>query len=368
MDAEYLLALARDRTVEGRVRLAEVMAGLFDNDSRALSDRERHLMFNIMRGLIHEVETSVKRSLSALMAERDDAPRDLISELANGDMDVAYPVLTRSNVLRDHDLVDIVRLRTHEHQLAITLRKDISEAVSDALIEHGDEDVIVSLLNNDEASISDAAMAFVVEESRRVDTFQEPLLHRTDLTEDLAQKMFTWVSDALRDHIVTRYRLDAATVDGLIRQAAEEATQENQGVEGHAGEVLSQALDEAGMVTPDMVVAALMNGEASLFLHLFSTLTKLDERLASRIVFDDGGEALAIACKAVDVSEMQFALIFKRSRRAQPRRPVPRRPRGSEPQVLDLYRRTSKLTASRVLQQWQRGPDFFTASKEAGFR
>ena len=364
VDTEFLFKLARDKSSEGRASLAQVVTDLFDEQGEAITDRERHLMLNILHGLVHEVEVSVRKNISARLAEMPDAPRELIQELANDQIDVAYPILTNSKVLRDEDLIDVIRLRTHEHQLAVTLRTDISEDVSAVLVEHGNTQVIVSLLKNQTAKISQATLEFLVDESQRVDSFQDPLLKREDLREDLAKRMFMWVSAALRNHIISRYELDSDTVDKLLEEAAKEEIDNTLAHKSAGAGSLRTALKDEGLISPDMVVAALLDGEASLFMKLFSALTDLNDTLASRILFEEGGEALAIACKAVDVPEMQFVIIYDRTRKARIRHLQARESDERKKKVLDLYRRMTPNDASKVLSRWQRGSDFLSAIRE----
>ncbi|MCH7646906.1 MAG: DUF2336 domain-containing protein, partial [Nitrospinae bacterium] len=75
----------------------------------------------------------------------------------------------------------------------------------------GDVDVITTLLQNGDAEISRSLMAHLVAESKRIDKFQMPLVNRRDLPPDLAQKMYWWVSAAIRHHIVTTFDIDSAT-------------------------------------------------------------------------------------------------------------------------------------------------------------
>jgi uncharacterized protein (DUF2336 family) len=365
IDTDYLFQLARDKSSEGRSNLASIIADLFDHQGNSISDRERDLMFNILHGIIHEVEESVRTSLSRRIASFSDAPLELINHLATDEIDVAYPILKKSKVLRDADLIDVIRLRTHEHQLAITLRTDISEDVSDALVEGGDEGVVESLLKNENARISEATMEYLVDQSERIDTYQEPLLHRHDLKEDLAKRMFMWVSAALRHHIIDRYEIDAQVVDDLLEQVATEEAERAATARQEArrsSAKLTAALRDEGMVTAEMLVAALTDGEVPLFLALFTEITGLTEFLAARMVFEEGGEGLAIACRAVGIPEPQFAKIFAMSRRSKPH--VAKALKRDLPKVLDLYRKMTQEAAAAVLHRWQRGSDYLAAIRE----
>jgi uncharacterized protein (DUF2336 family) len=363
-DANYLFKLARDKSAETRTTLANIISDLFDNQGDILSDRERKLIFNIMHGLIHEVEISVRKNFSKQLASLPDAPQELLSELINDEIDVAYPLLVKSTVLRDMDLVDVIRLRTHEHQLAISLREDISEGVSDALVETGSEGVIKSLLKNQNAKISESAMEYLVEQSKRVDTYQEPLLHRHELKEDLAKRMFMWVSAALRKHIVNRYEINNEEVENLLERAAREGIEEtidNQKHKPTGAKKLAAALKGDGEKAANLLVEVLSDGEVPLFLALLAELTELKEYLTARMVFEEGGDGLAIACKAIGVPDAQFDRIFRMSRGAKPH--LAMRLRIDSPRIKKLYRHMNPEDAQRVLRRWQRGSDFLAAMR-----
>ena len=109
--------LARDRSEQSRATLFENISDLFISTDGRLSDRERALMRDILAKLIGEIELKVRRSLAESLTEADDAPADLVNLLANDEIAVARPILMQSSVLRDAELIEIIRQRTHEHRM-----------------------------------------------------------------------------------------------------------------------------------------------------------------------------------------------------------------------------------------------------------
>jgi len=356
LDTVHLIKLAHDKSSKGRAALAAVIDDLFDLKTHVLSDRERRLMFNIIENLIHEVEVSVRRKFSEKLALSTDVPHSLIMALANDDIDVAYPVLAHSNVLRDQDLIEIIHLRTEEYHLAVTLREDLEEDVSAALVETEDEDVIVSLLKNKNAKISEATLEYLVEQSQRVDTFQEPLLHRTELKEELAKKMFSWVSQALRSHIIGRYKLDESVVDALLKQTATEALEDLPGKQNKGVEKLLLNLKDDGPIDPSLLVTTLSRGEIPLFVGILCEMTQLDSLLVRRVLFGEIDEGVVLICRAVDIPELQFATIYSKTRRVSPTRPDASSEKVNE--ILTQYRGIRVEDARKVLDQWREGGDY----------
>ena len=192
-DIDNLLTLAREKSQAGRNSLFDTVQELYVTNDGKLTDRERALMSEILRQLIHEVELSVRQDVAKRLSERDDAPRKLVLALANDDIEVAHPLLLNNTVLHDVDL-----------------------------IETGDTSVITRLLENEGAAISSASMEYIVAESKRVDTFPNLLINRKDLPPDMARKMYWWVSVAVRQHIVENFSINPATIDDSIGDAVKD--------------------------------------------------------------------------------------------------------------------------------------------------
>ncbi len=361
LDAPYLLALARRKTVASRNALAETITALFAQDADTLNDREFALMADILRRVLKEIEVSVRRRIAAEFASRPDVPRDLLTFLANDEIDVAYPVLSQSPVLRDADLIEVIRNRTLEHQLAVAVRAGVSEAVADELVGTNNETVITELLKNPDARISRATLAYLVEQSRRVGGYREPILSRKELPEDLARRLVLWVSAALRKVIVDRFQLDPGEVDALLEEAAlsDDGDDSPATHEPAAVERLAEELSAAGRNDADLMISALQNGEVSLFLTLFARASGMREILVRRMLFEPGGEGLAIACKALDLAREDFSVIFLFSRKA---RPVPPSVlRDEHHAVMDLYDRMPREACQTVLARWRRDHNYLKA-------
>lgn len=361
LDPDYLLSLAQSRKRADRAALAETIVDLFADDGSSLSDRERALMFEILHKIVLEVEVAVRQSVSDRLADMDDVPPALIKDLANDTVDVAYPILTRSRVLQDDDLIEIVRFRTLEHQLAIAMRYAVSERVSATLAEEGDDGIIEALLRNPNARIAQSTMSYLVEQSRRVDTYQEPLLQRREMSPDLAKRMFLWVSAALRRHIIERFGMDEAIVESLLEAAACEQIASFRKSSGSCGsELLANELADAGLLQPEMMVKALAQAEIDLFVGMFARAADLRRRVVLRILFDDGGTGLAIASKGIGLDRKSFSQIFTFSRATKPRRGT-----GARAQrALDVFDTIASDQAQRVLARWRLDPEF-TAAIEA---
>ena len=361
---EELFALAQDKSTEGRQSLFINMRDLFLDGGSSVSDRERALMSEILRRLVHDVEIKLRRSLAEKLSKRSDTPHALIVELANDDYEVAHPILMESNVLQDVDLIETIKHRTMEHQLAISMRKNLSEDVSEALVGTGQEDVIASLLNNHGAKVSRHVMDYLVSESKRVDSYQNPLVHRPDLPPELAERMSWWVSAALREYISENFNLDLGELDDAIETATSEqfGTKPETSAPATKADELVDRLSDLGEVDVSFLVKALRQGEISLFESAFCKLTGLKLKLLRRILFEPGGEALVLLCRAIDLGGETFNELFELSRRAKDS--TQEVTREQKERLLALYDKTKPADAKRILKRSRRSSDYLFAVKQ----
>jgi uncharacterized protein (DUF2336 family) len=357
-DLEYLFELARDKTVAGRRMLVATIGDLFFSQHDILSDRERALMTEILRQLIHDVEVSVRRALAERLAEQPLAPHELVVALANDEIEVAHPLLVNSDVLQDLELIEIIRNRTLEHQLAIGIRKAVSEEVTDALVATDSVDVIKTLLENHHAKISQRTMEYLVEQSQRVDTYQNPLLRRPDLETTLAKRMYWWVSAALRTYILERYEVDPGELDETMESTVKALTEDN-GEQRPKAVELANELAERKEISPALIVKTLREGEVALFAALFSKYTGIRLQLVQRMLFEPGGEGLAIACKGSGIDKSTFASIYVLTRKARGRDSVNHL--ADMAGILGLFDRIKEEAAGMLLKKWQRDPNFLRA-------
>ena len=350
-----LAKMVKQDSAASQDHLAESIAELLAGQGDTLSDREKALMAGMLRQLLAEVELSIRSKLAEKLSVLRDVPAELIEYLANEEIDVARPVLLNSELLNDEMLLEIIRHRTLEHQLAIAMRKSVSEQISGALVEQGHERVIVKLLENQNAEISKRTMSYLVEQSRRVDSYQNPIIERRDLPSELAERMYGWISDQLRQRVVERFSLDRALLDQALALSREESKEHGAETTGAAAALVDAVGDDDG-IRPAQVIEFLRDGEIPLFEEAFARMTGVESKLVRRLIYEPGGEGIAIACKACVIAKADFASIFILSRQARPGDQSVRQ--GEVRRVLDLYDRLEPSAAKALFSSWQRNPEY----------
>lgn len=296
---EKLLELAHQRALKGKGGLAASVAEMCLASKASLTERELELAFDILRLLVGKVEVNVRRHIADYLADRQDVPADLIRSLAVDDIGVAYPILAHNTLLTADDLVDVIDTCSPRHRQAIAIRAHIPQSVTDPLVACDEIEVLVTLLCNETADISETAMEHLIERSLDIETFREPLVHRKEMDDAMARRIYIWAGDSLREYILDTFDVNPAAYE----TGGDNITQ---------GEFGGQPVQTPSMSNSDMLHAFLEADDLDGFEKAFADALRLPLPTVHMILHDSGPETVAIAARAADVEEHVFSAILCR--------------------------------------------------------
>lgn len=139
-----------------QLRALTRITDLFLSGSARYSKRQVELFDEVFKVLVEAIELETRIKLARRFASEAAAPAALIRAFAaNDDAAVAAPVLSRSTALTEPDLIASASTQSQDHLLAIAQREKISEAITDLLIERGEQRVVHAVAKNAGAQISD---------------------------------------------------------------------------------------------------------------------------------------------------------------------------------------------------------------------
>ncbi len=177
-----LEAALTSRTVTRRVEMLTRVADLFVVGASRYSEEQIGVFDDVMVRLASAVEARARAKLAHRLAPIANAPSNLIHMLAFDDaIEVARPILSQSERLKDSTLVANANTKSQQHLLAIAQRRSLSEAVTDVLIERGDREVARSVVNNVGSRFSDAGFRMLVERSAGDDDLTTKIGLRSDI-------------------------------------------------------------------------------------------------------------------------------------------------------------------------------------------
>lgn len=150
-------------TVARRVETLRQVTDLFLNNAIDYSDDQITVFDDVFNCLIRHIETSAKALLARRLAPVAKAPPQIIHTLAFDDLiEIAAPVLSLSERLGDDALIENACSKSQAHLLAISTRKVLSGAVTDVLVERGNDEVVKSTVNNPGAEFSEQGFTRLV--------------------------------------------------------------------------------------------------------------------------------------------------------------------------------------------------------------
>jgi uncharacterized protein (DUF2336 family) len=141
---------------------------------------------NIMKSLIKDVDTKALADLSTRLSDLECAPVEVMVRLSyDNNLAVAGPILEKSGVLADVDLVSVARTKGQGHRLAIAGRSHIRPLVTEALVESGDRAVVRKVTANSGAEFSENSFVKLVNEARKDTDLAGLMAKRADVPEEL---------------------------------------------------------------------------------------------------------------------------------------------------------------------------------------
>jgi len=314
-----LLALASSRSADDRQRLLLKVTALCE--SNPPPPKVAPLLSDIFLALTAQAERDIRLALSERIAGVDWAPPALVNMLALDEIEIARPVITSSPLLQNADLIRLLIEATLEHQIAVARRPQLARSVVDTIVDRAEPVTMTALASNRTADIGEEAMRKLVDHSRRIAGLRAPLTRHPRLNEQLAQQLYQWVGQALRQSIGERFRIDDAQLNAAVQDAAAKAvgspewramsarmTEDRTRID--AERRLVEKLQSAGQLRPGLLVRALREQRFELFEQTLAVLGGFSEAQVHHAIRAPTAEPLYLACIAVGVDKAVFASLL----------------------------------------------------------
>lgn len=344
-----LIDLAKLPSSENRRDLLRELTDQFFGATPPTS-AESALYGAVLAQLSVEMEQAVRQELATRFSIAPNAPRTLARTLAMDVEDVAAPVLRACQALEETDLLDVVRVKGQGHLRAVSERAGVTEAVSDVIVERGDDETVGVLVRNDGARLSRSGHEAVVDRAQSNPDLQEALVHRASMPPDLLNEMYFVVEARLRQKILERNaalpadRLESAMAAGRgrLRSADGSLPEDYQTAEAYVREQKA-----AGNLTPEILIRFLRSGGRTEFLIALAELSGIDFHTARQIVDGCQIDALAVVCRSADVDRAVFltyvVVLLNKDGDAM----------GKAQAYGRMYSELSRDTAQRTLRFWK---------------
>lgn len=301
-DLEHVIA---DKNIGDRAAMLRRVTDLFVVSSGRLTDEQVVLFDDVMSRLLEEIETSARVAFGHILATAIDAPPNIIRKLALDDsIDVAGPILAHSERVDEPTLVEGAKTKSQAHLLAISRRKTLVDAVTDILVERGDQQVVLSAAANPGAAFSDFGYSTLVQRSSSDNDLAACIWSRPEIPRQHLLKLFADASESVKLKLTKEDPRKASSILEIIAQASHQIqTRARAKSSGYAAALAHvQSLHEAGDLDELQLADFARAGKFDETSVALSFICNLPITLVERALVDDGAAQIIVIAKAVGLA------------------------------------------------------------------
>lgn len=334
-------------TVARRVETLRRVTDLFINGAVDYSDEQVGLFDDVFQCLIDHIETSAKMLLANRLAPIDTAPPLTIRALAFDDViEVAGPVLSQSMRLDDKTLIENARSKSQAHLMAISTRRTLSGAVTDVLVQRGNDEVVQSTVNNPGAEFTERGFTRLVSRAEGDDNLTSCIGLRPSMPRHLYLKLLAKASDTVRQRLEAANPQQAAEVPNVVKEATRLARSATSTItrDTAIAHALVKSLYEDGRLDESEVASFAKAGKFDEANASIAALANVPVAIAENMMIETRAEGVMILAKVAGLSWPTVKTIIKMRDELS----------GAEPADLmackDTYERLRPSTAQQVLR------------------
>ncbi len=339
-----------------RAEMLSRITDLFFAGASDYSAAQIGLFDEVIAKLVAAIEPMARAKLAARLAPERNAPAGVMRMLAFDDnIEVAGPVLSASECLNDSDLIANANSKSQQHLVAISERKNLSEAVTDVLVTRGDREVIQSVSKNLSARISYAGFRMLLKRSIGDDKLATLVGTRGDLPRQHFLRLIEQASATVRARLLAENLADSSTVDGVVDEISSGLRTDLQGISANYAAALAsvEALHRAGKLDEAEVYRFATEHRLAETAVALALICGVENDIVERALLVSGSDILVILAKLAGFSwtTAKAILLLKAADRGlseldmdQAKKSFERLQSGTARHVLGFYR--SRITAA----------------------
>ncbi len=247
-----------------------------------------------LTAILDDPSARVRRAMAEGLADAPEAPRVIVRAFVEDQADIADIVLSRSPVLTESELVDIVGGGYERARVAIAARPQVSVGLAAAIAEVAGPEACVMLLDNPGATITLSALRRMVERHRHDAVVRNALLERPELPLTLRQKLIDGLSEALGELVAFHDWLPPERARKVMSDVRDRAVIDlAMTCEPGRLRPLVEMLVAEKRITPALMIRALCLGNVRLFEESLSVMSGAPVKRVLALLDDRSGRGLA---------------------------------------------------------------------------
>lgn len=292
-------------TVARRVETLRRVTDLFLIGNVEYSDEQIAVFDDVFNCLVEHIETKAKALLSQRLAPVTKAPPRIIHHLAFEDLiEVAAPVLSQSEMLDDVTLIANARSKGQGHLLAISTRRTLSGAVTDVLVELGNQEVVQSTVNNPGAQLSEDVYSTLIARAENDDNLATCLGLRPAIPRAQYLKLIAVASASVRARLDAAHPKASNDVSNAVRQATRLARSAPAAINRQTtiAHGLVRSLFEDGRLDEDLIASFANEGKFDETNAAIACLANITVEAAETMMVESRDEGVLILAKVAGLS------------------------------------------------------------------
>jgi uncharacterized protein (DUF2336 family) len=334
-------------SAEKRAETLRRITTLFLNGAPSFNAEHIALFDDVIGCLVVEIEAKALAELARRIAPVPNAPAGVVSALAkNDDIDVAGPVLKQAR-LADPDLMYIAETKSQAHLLALSTRLGISEALSDILVERGDQEVARSIANNRHAQLSDNAFGKLVKRAEQDGVLAEKVGMRTDIPPRLFRQLLMQASEVVQRRLLSKAKPETqAEIRRILAQVTDEVAAKAAPRNYAAALAAVRTLHKERKLGEADIAEFAKAGKYEETIAGLATMCAVPVEVVDRLMNGERADPVLILARAIGFGWPTVKAILNARPGSKP-----------SPQTLDAalenFDRLTATTAQRVVRFWQ---------------
>lgn len=337
-----------NRSTDRRAASLRKVTDLFLDHGSRLGQAQIEIFDSLLLGFIGDCDVDALVSLSRKLAPVSFAPISVVRKLAaDPNVAVASPVLAQSVVLSSDDLIEVATSRGQGHLLAISGRAAIDAAVTQALIDLGDREVLRRVAGNEGATITRAGLLRLVAASKGDPLLAEKTGLRADLPVRLLHELLDNSAGAVHARLMAKapVPLRAEIQSRVETITLESKRQAERPRDLRSAVALVERLVENRQLTEDRLIAFAKDRQYETIIASLAAMTGAPIQLIQPLMRVHRHDGLMTACRAADLSwETAKAVILSR---------MLSMPAAELESLRKKYDEVSFSSARRALAIWQ---------------
>ena len=283
-----------------------------------LTDRQRSTLSTLLRQVVGDIDAAIRWLFVAQLEDNAGTGLAAWSSVTVDDGVGTFLAMQRNGLLRDADLIEAVAQRLYQHQLEKAVRLPERDRWADDAPLDG-HSALFDLPLPEASPVKRRITAYYVDRSRRTDTYGNPVLLPGELDPGLYARLHWHVAATLRGMLVNELTGNSQHVDTLIESATSDAIRNALAAAAAPSSAMEAAvsLEGAGLLNAELVATLLHVGEVPLFEAAFAQLSGIRPVLLRRLLYEPGGEAIAVLARSLGMARDMAATIYSLTRPAR---------------------------------------------------